>query len=101
MANKHQKPSLKAQAPLTEPELPEPAAGEKLQKVLARAGLGSRREIERWIEAGRVAVNGKAARLGDRVDDNDRLAVDGRVVDVAPAQEARCILYHKPPGEVC
>ena len=103
MANKTQKPSLKAQAqaPLTESELPEPAAGEKLQKVLARAGLGSRREIERWIEAGRVAVNGKAARLGDRVDDNDRLAVDGRAVDVAPAQEARCILYHKPPGEVC
>ncbi|MGY8860199.1 MAG: 23S rRNA pseudouridine(2605) synthase RluB, partial [Pseudomonadales bacterium] len=77
------------------------AAGEKVQKVLARAGLGSRREIERWIEAGRVAVNGKAARLGDRVDDHDRLAVDGRAVDLAPAQEARCILYHKPPGEVC
>ena len=69
--------------------------------MLARAGLGSRREIERWIEAGRVAVNGKAARLGDRVDDHDRLAVDGRAIDLAPAQEARCILYHKPPGEVC
>ena len=91
----------KSQAQPTEPELPEPAAGEKVQKVLARAGLGSRREIERWIEAGRVAVNGKAARLGDRVDDHDRLAVDGRAVDLAPAQEARCILYHKPPGEVC
>ena len=101
MANKPQKPLLKSQAQPTEPELPEPAAGEKVQKVLARAGLGSRREIERWIEAGRVAVNGKAARLGDRVDDHDRLAVDGRAVDLAPAQEARCILYHKPPGEVC
>ena len=101
MANKPQKPLLKSQAEPTEPELPEPAAGEKVQKVLARAGLGSRREIERWIEAGRVAVNGKAARLGDRVDDHDRLAVDGRAVDLAPAQEARCILYHKPPGEVC
>ena len=101
MANKPQKPLLKSQAQPTEPEPPEPAAGEKVQKVLARAGLGSRREIERWIEAGRVAVNGKAARLGDRVDDRDRLAVDGRAVDLAPAQEARCILYHKPPGEVC
>ena len=101
MANKPQKPLPKSQAQPTEPELPEPAAGEKVQKVLARAGLGSRREIERWIEAGRVAVNGKAARLGDRVDDHDRLAVDGRAVDLAPAQEARCILYHKPPGEVC
>ena len=101
MANKPQKPLLKSQAEPTEPELPEPAAGEKVQKVLARAGLGSRREIERWIEAGRVAVNGKAARIGDRVDDHDRLAVDGRTIDLAPAQEARCILYHKPPGEVC
>jgi len=101
MANKPQKPLLKSQAEPTEPELPEPAAGEKVQKVLARAGLGSRREIERWIEAGRVAVNGKAARIGDRVDDRDRLAVDGRTIDLAPAQEARCILYHKPPGEVC
>lgn len=76
-------------------------AGEKLQKVLARTGLGSRREMERWIEAGRVAVNGKVAHLGDRVDGRDKLAVDGRSVDIPPAEEARCILYHKPPGEVC
>lgn len=76
-------------------------AGEKLQKVLARTGLGSRREMERWIEAGRVAVNGKVAQLGDRVDGRDKLAVDGRSVDIPPAEEARCILYHKPPGEVC
>jgi 23S rRNA pseudouridine2605 synthase len=77
------------------------AAGEKLQKVLARTGLGSRREMERWIEAGRIVVNGKVATLGDRVEARDRLAVDGRDIDMAPAQEARCILYHKPPGEVC
>ena len=101
MAKKTQKPLLESQVQPTEPEPLEPAAGEKVQKVLARAGLGSRREIERWIEAGRVAVNGKAARLGDRVDDHDRLAVDGRTVHLASAQEARCILYHKPPGEVC
>jgi 23S rRNA pseudouridine2605 synthase len=75
--------------------------GEKLQKVLARTGLGSRREMERWIEAGRVVVNGKTAHLGDRVEAHDRLAVDGRVLELAPAQEARCILYHKPPAEVC
>lgn len=75
--------------------------GEKLQKVLARAGLGSRREMERWIEAGRVVVNGKAATLGDRVEEHDRLTVDGRELDIPAAQEARCILYHKPPGEVC
>ena len=76
-------------------------AGEKLQKVLARAGLGSRREMERWIEQGRVAVDGKAATLGDRVDERARIAVDGRILDAAPAIQTRCILYHKPTGEVC
>ena len=83
------------------PEAGKPVAGEKLQKVLARTGLGSRREMERWIEAGRVAVNGKVASLGDRVDGRARLTVDGRNIDTSPAQETRCILYHKPPGEVC
>lgn len=77
------------------------AVGEKLQKVLARTGLGSRREMERWIEAGRVTVNGKVARLGDRVEARDRLTVDGRQLEPPPAEEARCILYHKPTGEVC
>lgn len=69
--------------------------------MLARAGIASRREIERWIEAGRVSINGRAAQLGDRVGARDRLTVDGQPVEVAPAQEARCILYHKPLGEVC
>jgi 23S rRNA pseudouridine2605 synthase len=77
------------------------STGEKLQKVLARAGLGSRREMERWIEAGRVLVNGTVAQLGDRVVSRDRLVVDGKPLEPLPAQEARCILYHKPPGEVC
>nr|WP_231871070.1 pseudouridine synthase [Halioglobus sp. HI00S01] len=56
--------------------------------------------MERWIESGRVAVNGKPARLGDRVEDRDRITVDGRPLDRASAQETRCILYHKPTGEV-
>ena len=84
-----------------EPAQPVTKAGEKLQKVLARTGLGSRREMERWIEEGRVAVNGKAAKLGDRVDDRANIAVDGKALERAPAQQARCILYHKPTGEVC
>ena len=75
--------------------------GEKLQKVLARAGLGSRREMERWIEEGRIAIDGKAATLGDRVDERVRITVDGRPIEPAPAVQTRCILYHKPPGEVC
>ncbi len=74
---------------------------EKLQKVLARCGLGSRREIEGWIEEGRVTVNGRVATLGDRVGEGARVAVDGRPVTLAPARQTRCILYHKPAGEVC
>ena len=78
-----------------------PRAGEKLQKVLARTGMGSRREMERWIEGGRVTIDGKPAKLGDRVDQRARIAVDGRLIDIAPAEKTRCILYHKPTGEVC
>jgi 23S rRNA pseudouridine2605 synthase len=73
---------------------------EKLQKVLARAGYGSRREMERWIEAGRVAVEGKIATLGDRVQGNARIEVDGKSVESTGKQSTRVLLYHKPPGEV-
>ena len=51
---------------------------EKLQKVLARAGFGSRREIETWIAKGRIKVNGKVAVVGDRVGDDDKVVVDGK-----------------------
>ena len=78
-----------------------PAPGEKLQKVLARAGLGSRREMERWIEAKRVVVDGKMATLGDRVDARARITVDGKPLVAPSNEETRCILYHKPTGEVC
>ncbi len=75
-------------------------AGEKLQKVLARSGLGSRREMERWIEQGRVTIDGRPATLGDRVDGRRRISVDGKPLNAAPAEDTRCILYHKPTGEV-
>ena len=86
-----------------DPERPARAAprGEKLQKVLARSGLGSRREMERWIEAGRVSVDGRPASLGDRVDQRARIAIDGKPLTAPPPAETRCILYHKPPAEVC
>jgi 23S rRNA pseudouridine2605 synthase len=74
--------------------------GEKLQKVLARSGIGSRREMERWIQAGRIAVNGRIATLGDRVEATDRIEVDGKSVDGGAGQKTRVLLYHKPPGEV-
>lgn len=79
------------------------ARGEKLQKVLARAGLGSRREIEKWIEDGRVSVNGVVASLGLRVQDKDALSVDGRNVQAAQLTkpDQRVLVYHKPEGEIC
>lgn len=77
------------------------ASGEKLQKVLARLGLGSRREMEQWIEKGRLSIDGRKARLGDRVIDDQRIELDGRQLKLAPAQGTRCLLYNKPVGEVC
>jgi 23S rRNA pseudouridine2605 synthase len=75
---------------------------EKLQKVLARAGLASRRELERWIASGRVSVNGKLATLGDRVETSDDVRVDGQLVKLAGEHErVRLIIYNKPEGEVC
>lgn len=75
---------------------------EKLQKVLARAGLGSRRSIERWIEAGRLTVDGVPARLGQRITPDNRIALDGRPVPLERlAPRARVLIYHKPEGEVC
>lgn len=77
--------------------------GEKLQKVLARAGLGSRRELEGWIKQGRVKVNNTVANLGDRVYGSERISVDGRPVKMAPVTETRTqvLIYNKPEGEVC
>jgi 23S rRNA pseudouridine2605 synthase len=80
-----------------------PASGEKLQKVLARMGLGSRREIEGWIGAGRVVVNGQPAQLGCRVDSLDQITVDGRPLkrDLTTEILRRVLIYNKPEGEVC
>ena len=81
----------------------EPAsAGERLQKVLAAAGLGSRRQIEEWIRAGRVDVNGEIAQLGDRVRPTDRIRVDGRLIPARRLEptERQILVYSKPEGEL-
>lgn len=77
-------------------------AGERLQKVLAQAGVGSRREMEEWISAGRVTVNGEAATLGMRVVGDDVVRVDQRVVRLKALDESlpRVLLYHKQEGEI-
>lgn len=76
---------------------------EKLQKVLARIGLGSRREIETWISQGRVRVDNVLAKLGDRITVTNKVQVDGRVVNLNSRQQPqqRVLIYHKPIGEVC
>ncbi|AFU97381.1 23S rRNA pseudouridine(2605) synthase RluB [Simiduia agarivorans] len=86
----------------SEPKTLHTDSGEKLQKVLARAGVGSRREMERMIEAGRVEVDGKVATLGDRVQADARIRVDGKPVTTSDGQVTRrVLLYNKPEGEIC
>lgn len=75
---------------------------DKLQKVLANAGLGSRREMEKWIEQGRASVNGKMATLGDRVEPHDKIRVDGNLIDRQSSESVcRVLMYNKPEGELC
>jgi len=76
---------------------------ERLQKLLARAGHGSRREIERLIEQGLVTINGKVATLGDHASETDKIEIRGEPVGVSKVAhfKPRVIAYHKPIGEVC
>ncbi|MFA4913235.1 MAG: pseudouridine synthase, partial [Burkholderiaceae bacterium] len=73
----------------------------KLHKVLADAGIGSRREMEELIVAGRVSVNGEPAHIGQRVGANDLVRVNGKpVTRLSTQRPPRVILYHKPAGEI-
>ncbi len=77
--------------------------GERLQKVLAQAGVGSRREMEEWISAGRVTLNGEVATLGMRAVEGDVIRADSRTITVkAQAEQGlpRVLLYHKQEGEI-
>src|SRR5690554_1652001 len=79
-----------------------PEKTEKLQKVLARSGMGSRREMETVIEAGLVTINGRTAVLGDRISGQDRVTVKGRPVTLKAEDDLprRVIMYNKPEGEL-
>jgi 23S rRNA pseudouridine2605 synthase len=75
--------------------------GERLQKALAQAGIGSRREMEARIISGKVEVNGKVAEIGMRTFPGDRVKVDGRLVTLRfSGKTPRVLLYHKPEGEI-
>ncbi|KEI35609.1 23S rRNA pseudouridine(2605) synthase RluB [Allofrancisella frigidaquae] len=76
---------------------------ERLQKILAKHGIGSRRKIEEFIEQGRVRVNGKVAKLGDKASSTDKISFDGKALHLygQPMTRPRVIIYHKREGEVC
>jgi len=77
---------------------------ERIQKVLARAGYGSRRQIETWIKEGKVIRNGEVATLGDQIAEGDNVKLDGKPLSAKrlwQSEEPQVILYNKPVGEVC
>lgn len=79
-------------------------AGERLQKFLANLGFGSRREIERWIEDGRITVDNKPATLGVKVTNKSNIILDGKKLNFnikSKSTEKKLIIYNKPEGEIC
>ncbi|MCX7159033.1 MAG: pseudouridine synthase [Proteobacteria bacterium] len=73
----------------------------RLQKLLAQAGFGSRREIEDWITAGRLTLNGRLAQLGNRATVRDKIELDGKPLAFEKSSgEVRVLIYHKPEGEL-
>jgi 23S rRNA pseudouridine2605 synthase len=79
--------------------MPHEQEPERLQKLLSRLGVASRREAEQWIRAGRLSINGRAAVLGDRVDAGDQLRLDGRLIrQVDQVRERPVLLCHRSPG---
>ncbi|MFT6834198.1 MAG: 23S rRNA pseudouridine2605 synthase [Francisellaceae bacterium] len=81
----------------------EDIGNDKIHKLLASAGLGSRREMERWIIAGRIKINKKLAQIGDRVSSTDRVTVDDKPLANKGVflSRSRVILYNKPVGIIC
>lgn len=78
------------------------AGPQRLQKLIAAAGLGSRRAVEQWIHDGRVTLNGQPAKLGDRAGAADKVCLDGKPLALWPKETpaSRVLIYHKPVGEV-
>jgi 23S rRNA pseudouridine2605 synthase len=74
---------------------------EKLQKVLAGLGLGSRRHIEAMIADGRIQVDGQVAHLGQRIEGHEAILVDNQVITASPISSTQLLIYHKPEGLVC
>lgn len=95
-------PSKKAPVEKQIVKVETPSNGERIQKVLARGGLGSRREIERWITEGRLKINGNIITQGAHLKTGDYLQLNDRVVnwEKFERQPTRVLIYHKPTGEI-
>lgn len=100
-ANKPTRGQGKTTVPVS-PQIAADTIGERVQKVLAQGGIGSRREIERWINEDRLRINGNPVTLGARLKPGDHLQINGRVVhwEKFSEQPTRVLIYHKPTGEV-
>lgn len=100
-SNPSRKPDIKSE-PSAEQQTAVTGTGERIQKVLARGGLASRREIERWIEEGRLNVNGVKVTPGLHLKPGDQVQINGRIVnwEKYTEQPTRVIVYNKPTGEV-
>ncbi len=79
------------------------AKPERLQKILAQAGVGSRREMEEWIISGKITVNGEVATIGQSVVPTDKVKIGGRLINIrftGSSRPPRVLMYHKPEGEI-
>ena len=73
---------------------------ERIQKYLANQGIASRREIERWIKAGEIQVNGELCTLGQSITGEEKIEIRGEILSLHKKVRSRVILYHKPIGEI-
>jgi 23S rRNA pseudouridine2605 synthase len=90
----------KSSSPRNDKVPTERLAAPRIQKVMSAAGIGSRREVERWIREGRLQVNGSVPELGVKLGERDRITLDGRPVRLrADAKELHVLLFHRSPGE--
>lgn len=76
---------------------------ERIQKVLARAGLGSRREVESWIADGRLTISGKTPEPGLKITGKEKIYLDGKLLEIRliPSRQHHVVMYHKPVGVIC
>lgn len=74
---------------------------ERIQKVLARHGHGSRRKVEGMLQDERISINGKTAKLGDKVCKQDIIAIDNKSITLEDITQTKVLIYNKPTGEIC